>query len=246
MKNLLKFGSLHRRRLYEEVADALKQAILKGDYHVGDKLPSENELEDLFQVSRAVIREAIRYLEITGLVTIKQGATGGAFVSEINSKILQGYMRDLLNFGYISVKQLSEVRAYVDPEVARLAALHANEKDLQDLEQSVLLSKTGVPGEEYVKNNAGFHRILGRASQNLVYAVIEDCLVELVIEYVLTIKPADQIVHDHKEHEAIYNAVKEGNAVRAAKITKKHVEFVSKQLMDLETDYLNAVKGDNA
>jgi len=243
MKAPANFISLQRRRLYEDVAEALKQAILKGDYKVGDKLPSENELAGLFQVSRAVIREAIRYLELTGLVTIKQGATGGAFVSEMKSSVIHEYMRDLLVFGNLSVSQLLEIRQHVDPEVSRLAALRATEKDLSDLEKTILFEKSGMPGIEYMENNANFHRILGRASQNLLYAIIEDCIMDFVLDFLNAIKSPDDVIHDPQEHEAIYKAVASRKPDLAMKLTKKHVGNFSKDMMKLEKEYLKTLKG---
>ena len=93
MNKKYNFRSLQRKRLYEEVAASIKQAIFSGVYRVGDKLPSETELAGMFQVSRPVVREAIRYLEITGLLIVRQGATGGAFVSGINSRVLKENVR---------------------------------------------------------------------------------------------------------------------------------------------------------
>ena len=243
MKNSPEFKSLQRRRLYEEVSDALKQAILKGDYKVGDKLPSENELAELFQVSRAVIREAVRYLELTGLVTIKQGATGGAFVSEMKSSVLHEYMKDLLVFGNLSVSQLFEIRQHVDPEVSRLAALRATDKDLADLEKSIVSEKTGKPGIEYMENNANFHRILGRASQNLLYAIIEDCIMDFTLDFLFAIKSPEKVIHNPDEHQAIYKAVASRKPDVAMKLTKKHVSSFSQEMMKLEKEYLKTIKG---
>ena len=74
------FKPIKQIRASSEVGQQLKNAILDGEYKAGDKLPSERELIELFQVSRTVVREAIKSLEAGGLVEIRQGATGGAFV----------------------------------------------------------------------------------------------------------------------------------------------------------------------
>jgi DNA-binding FadR family transcriptional regulator len=241
-KVMAKFVSLQRKRLYEEVSDALKEAIFKGEYQVGGKLPSEMELAEAFDVSRSVVREAIRYLELTGLVTIRQGATGGAFVSEMSNNILQIYMRDMVAFGKISVNQYIEIRRHIEPEVSRLAALRATDKDLEYLEKSVLLSKNGKPGDAFLINNMGFHQLLGRASQNPFYMVIEDCLVELSIEFIKTIKPVDVDPHDYKEHDAIFRAVFERDPEEAMAATRIHIESVSEQVLGYEQNYKGMIK----
>ncbi len=245
MNNTRKFSSLQRKRLYEEVADVIKQAILAGDYGVGDKLPSEIELSGLFKVSRAVVREAIRYLELTGLVTVKQGATGGAFVSEMNSKILQENIKDLLISRNTSVSHLTEIRAHIDPEISRLAALRANEKDLKELEKVVLLSKGREPEinfMENVENNAKFHRLLGRASHNLFYSMIEDIIMDLTVEFILIIKPIGEVLHDNEEHQMIYQAILNRNPDRAISITQRHIGHIGEQMVRLEKAYLGLVK----
>ena len=77
------FKPIKQIKASSEVGQQLKNAILGGEYRAGDKLPSERELIELFQVSRTVVREAIKSIEAGGLVEIRQGATGGAFVKHL-------------------------------------------------------------------------------------------------------------------------------------------------------------------
>ena len=235
------FKSLQRKRLFEEVAASIRQAIFSGVYPVGDRLPSENQLAKLFEVSRPVVREAIRYLEITGLVTVRQGATGGAFVSGINSRILKENVKDLLTFGQVSVSQLTEVRTLFDPEIAQLAAIRADAKDLQKLKQSVALSKSLNPDisfQDHVANNARFHRLLGRASHNLFHTIIEDVIMDFTVEFILTVQVAHEILHNPDDHEAIFQAVLDRDSDRAAAITRKHIEKIGSQMKALEEVFL--------
>ena len=78
------FKPVKQPRISEEVLRQLKEAILLGQFKSGEKLPSERELTEEFRVSRGVIREAIRALEITGFVVTRQGPAGGAFVTELS------------------------------------------------------------------------------------------------------------------------------------------------------------------
>ncbi len=241
MTILKSFKSLQRKRLYEEVAASIKQAIFAGEYRVGDKLPSENELAELFQVSRPVVREAIRYLEITGLLTIRQGATGGAFVSGINSRVLKENIIDLLTLGHLSVGQLTEMRTHIDPEIARLAALRAEAEDFRELEQSVAISKSPNPEIDFldqVKNNARFHRLLAHASRNLFYAIIEDVIMDFTVEFIQTVQLEHEILHEPDEHEDILQAILDRDPDRAAVITRQHIEKISSQMKALEDVFL--------
>lgn len=235
------FKSLQRKRLNEEVVSSIKQSIFSGEYHVGDKLPSETELARLFQVSRPVVREAIRYLEITGLLTIRQGATGGAFVSGINSRVLQENVKDLLTLGNVSVGQLTETRTHIDPEVARLAALRAEPEDLKQLERSVALSKSLDPKVgflEHVENNARFHRLLGYASHNLFYAIVEDVIMDFTVEFIQTVQLKHNILHNPDDHEDIFQAVLNRDPDRATVLTREHIEKIGSQMRSLEEVFL--------
>ena len=217
------------------------EAICSGVYRVGDKLPSETELAKRFRVSRLVVREAIRYLELRGLIEVRQGAKGGAFVSELTPRVVQENMRDLLLLGNISVSQLAEVRTHVEPEVSRLAAVRATKEDLEKLEESIVLAETGEPGIEYVKNNVRFHRLLGRASHNPFYSVIMDCIMDLTENFVLTIKPVKEVIHDRTSHKEIYRAILEREPERAAELTLKHIQDITQQMRKLESIFLQLI-----
>jgi DNA-binding FadR family transcriptional regulator len=235
------FKSLQRKRLYEDVAASMKQAIFAGEYRVGDKLPSETELAGLFQVSRPVVREAIRYLETTGLLTVRQGATGGAFVQGINSRILKENVKDLLTLGHISVGQFTEMRSHIDPEIARLAALRAEAADLHELEQSVTMSKnisSKIDFLDQVENNARFHRLLARASGNLFHAIIEDVIMDFTVEFIQTVQLKHEILHEPDDHEDILQAVVDKDPDRAAAITRAHIEKIGSQMKALEDVFL--------
>ncbi|MGD8741085.1 MAG: GntR family transcriptional regulator, partial [Desulfobacterales bacterium] len=78
------FKPIRQFRFSQQVLSQLKESILIGKFKSGEKLPSERELTEEFQVSRGVIREAIRILEITGFVVLRQGPTGGAFVTDLS------------------------------------------------------------------------------------------------------------------------------------------------------------------
>jgi len=233
------FKTLHRKRLYEEVATSIKQAIFSGEYRRGDKLPSENELATLFGVSRPVVREAVRYLEITGLLSVRQGATGGAFVSGITSRVLKENVTDLITLGQVSVGHLTEMRSHIDPEISRLAALRADTADLTKLKQSVAISKDPEIGFlDEVENNARFHRLLGRASKNLFYSIIEDIMMDFTVNFLQTVQQAQEILHEPDEHEDILQAVIDRDPERAAQITRGHIQKIGTQMQDLEEVFL--------
>ena len=120
------FKPIKQPRISEEVFNQLKEAILSNDFRAGDRLPSERDLAEQFQVSRVAIREAIRALENNGFVSIRQGAAGGAFVTDLTFEQLASACLDLFLANKISIHELHQVRMLIEPEVARLATLNAN------------------------------------------------------------------------------------------------------------------------
>ena len=124
MKN---FQPIKQVKASDEVSNQLRHAIFEGRYLAGDKLPSERELIETFKVSRTVVREAIKALEARGLVQIKQGATGGAFVKELTFERLTNDCKDLFFLGKMSFDEICQARLSIEPIVAGLAckALYA-------------------------------------------------------------------------------------------------------------------------
>ena len=118
------FKPIKLSRLSDEVIDQLKESILLGHFKAGDRLPSERELAEEFQVSRVAIREALRALENSGFITTRQGATGGAYVTDLTFEHLANAFLDLFLANKISIPELYQVRLLIEPEVARLAALN--------------------------------------------------------------------------------------------------------------------------
>ena len=82
VKRPIIFDPIPTRRIFEEIADQIRQRIYDGDLKPGDRLPGERDLASQFGVGRMVVREALRTLEEGGLVQIKKGSDGGAFVKE--------------------------------------------------------------------------------------------------------------------------------------------------------------------
>ena len=82
-----RFRPVRQSRVSEDVTAQLKQSILVGQFKPGDKLPAERELVEEFDVSRAAIREGLRVLENTGFIATRQGAGGGAFVTDLSFRL---------------------------------------------------------------------------------------------------------------------------------------------------------------
>ena len=127
------FDPIEQIRTADKVLAQLKSAILSGRFKPGEKISSERELMNEFKVSRVVIREAIRALELTGFVVIKQGQAGGIFINDLSYEILSNTLMDLFLADKLSAPELMKVRLYIEPEIARLAALNEDKHQAEEL-----------------------------------------------------------------------------------------------------------------
>ncbi len=221
-------------RLADQVSDQLKQSLFKGEYLEGEKLPSEHELMRVFGVSRIVVREAIRNLENSGILEIKRGPTGGAFVRSMKHDAVSNLVRDTLKLGQTSVAEIMEVRLQVEPIVAGLAAKRRTPEDIMMLENGIERMPKVKSGDKYVEWNGNFHRLVAKASHNSMYELLVNILMDMTLDLVLSIKPSKRVLHDTTSHPAIVEKIRAGNVKGAELEFRKHLEEIVPMLEDLE------------
>jgi GntR family transcriptional regulator, transcriptional repressor for pyruvate dehydrogenase complex len=232
------FRPIKQFRVSEEVLSQLKESILLGKFKSGEKLPSERELTEEFQVSRGVIREAIRALEITGFVVLRQGTTGGAFVTDLSFDHVGNAFLDLFLADKVSIPELANVRYYIEPEVAGLAALNATEADKKRLleaqeEEFPSLKKTAARITQFQR----VHHIIAESCRNHFYEAISKSMLRLTFEVVEAVNPDHEALHMPGEHNNIIEAIIKANAKTAKAAMKKHMEKFRKSLLEMETAY---------
>jgi DNA-binding FadR family transcriptional regulator len=232
------FKPLKQNRISEEVLRQLKEAILLGEFKLGEKLPSERELTAQFQVSRGVVREAIRMLEVTGFVITRQGPAGGAFVTKPSFDHVGNAFLDLFLANKLSIPELAHVRRIIEPEVAYLAANNITD------EGGALLNKAQenefTPFTNYsdrITKNQEVHRLLAEICGNHFLEAISNSLLKLTREVVDAIDPDHEKLHSPGEHRRIIDAVLDGNASEAASEMAKHMDIFYERLCNMEEDY---------
>ncbi len=120
-----KVSKLKHNRRFQHVVHEIEAAILTGDLCPGDQLPPELELKEMFGVGRGTLREALRVLEEKGLIVIRAGASGGAFVQEADATKLSQQLDLFVQARSISIDHVQQFREIIEPEAASLAAQHA-------------------------------------------------------------------------------------------------------------------------
>lgn len=176
------YSPVQTRRAFEVVADQIRGQLATGALQPGDRLPSERELAESFGLSRNTVREALRSLEIGGVLEFRKGATGGAFVREGQGDAVIAGFADLFRLGAIKPADLTEARLIVSVSTARLACVRGSEEDFEALRENVKASEAAVAKgdvRERVRVNLEFHRLLARAGRNPVLVILTDALVEI-------------------------------------------------------------------
>jgi len=235
---MAQFKSVRQSRVSEAVLAQLKEAILLGHFKSGEKLPSERELTEEFQVSRGVIREAIRALEITGFVVLRQGPTGGAFVTNLSFDHVGNAFLDLFLANKVSIPELAHVRYYIEPEVARLAALNATEEDkkrLLEAQEAEFLAVTTATAR--INQLQRVHHIIAESCRNHFFEAISKSMMRLTYEIVEAVDPDHQALHMPGEHQEIIQAVIKGNTDEAKAAMQKHLEKFRDNLIKMEAAY---------
>jgi GntR family transcriptional regulator, transcriptional repressor for pyruvate dehydrogenase complex len=232
------FQSVKPNKISQYIIEQIRQAIFEGRLKPGDKLPSEKELVENFQVGKATLREALRALEVLGFLEIRKGAAGGAFITEVDMDKARDLFLNFLHFQHLSLKDLSEVRLLLESYTAEKAAQGITESDLRRLDElnreSEALLKTDLTVEAR-QNEIEFHRLIGSVVGNPLLGFILDFVENLLIDAKETLKPEKEFYWTVLEaHRRIHAALVDRNPEKAREEMVRHVREVGNNLLILQ------------
>jgi GntR family transcriptional repressor for pyruvate dehydrogenase complex len=235
------FDNLKEKRLFERIVDQIKDAVVSGTLKTGDKLPSEHEMARVFGVSRSAVREALRILELSGLVRIKKGNQGGCFIQKVSSnQKLIDYLSDNWRLGEITLTHLIEVRYGLESMVIDIIAQRITDKDIDKLRKSIdreeRLYKERKEREK-LDQNLNFHILLVRITRNTILIDTLSAIIELFLYMLRKIKPSQRISLDTlKAHREIVDLLEAGETERAKAVNNAHLKNVSTPLAKLAAE----------
>jgi DNA-binding FadR family transcriptional regulator len=223
----------------EAVAAHLKRLILAGNYTPGDRLPAQRDLAEQLGVARVSVREGIRQLVDGGYLEVRRGAAGGAFVTGL-SRPLEAWRQRLRSMAG-ELDELIDFRIAVEARAASLAAERASRADLAALRTAVRAMRNcrpaaGEPRAAFRQADSQFHDALCDASRNRrLTAAIREARLELFTPYDLLTydEPVEPVLDDH---QAIYEAVRDGDSLRAGALMTEHIEHTRQQLRSFVND----------
>lgn len=190
------FSEVKYERGFESIVTQIQQAVYSGKLKTGDRLPNERELVSHFGVSRPTIREAFRVLEAEGLVEIRRGVNGGAYITEPNPDQAGKALAALIRFHGASINELVEFRGNFEAESAYWASQRATDGQLERLFQlanqfSEKALKPETTWAELVDLDISFHEEVAYATQNQIRIAIMLAIHGVIRKTSLTIEGKD-------------------------------------------------------
>lgn len=229
------FTPIKNTKVYEQVIEQIEGMITNGVLKKGDRLPSERELVEQLGISRASIREALRSLEIIGLIESKQGE--GNFIRENFDNTLFEPLSIMFMLNDCKIEEIFELRKVIEIETAALAAKKIATEEIKELQMLVDNMKTSEDEDERVKYDAKFHYTIAKASGNFLILSILNTVSSLMDSF---IKDARKNIINNQlkdsidnEHEEILNALKAHNPHKASESMRKHMDLINKNLVKL-------------
>ncbi|HEV8338851.1 MAG TPA: FadR/GntR family transcriptional regulator [bacterium] len=224
------FERVRRTKVYEEVAAQIQRQIADGALRPGDRLPAERELAEAFGVSRSSVRDAIRVLELAGLVVPRQGE--GTVVRELTMESLVSPLASVLGTRKDLLADLLEARRLIEPGVASRAAVQASEEDLEAL--GAILGRQAeeiAHGRLGVEEDSAFHYRLATAARNQVILKVIDVLMDLLQEArARSLQVRGRPRRSLHGHRRILAAVRRRDAEGAGEAMEQHLKEIGEIL----------------
>ena len=204
----------------------MQELIVQGRLPPGERLPSERELADRFDVSRTVIREAVRSLMAKGLLEVHSGS--GMIVCTPTASSIADHFNLLLRLNSEGdpLEYIFDVRHVLEVEIAGRAARQATGADIEEIEYHLQRMADNLEDlEQAAAADVAFHAALARATQNPLFAILLDSISEIMLEVRrlgFTLSGAPQKILE--EHARILQSVKSGDVEASQTAMSEHLK----------------------
>jgi GntR family transcriptional repressor for pyruvate dehydrogenase complex len=224
------FRAARQNRIFQDIVEQIQEAILSDQYQTGDVLPSERELKETFQTSRGTLREALRVLEQKGLIEIRLGMSGGAFVKGSISEPMAESLGLMIRYRKISLLHLNEFREDFEGIVTARAAERAEKSDIKKLDGLLAeAAKIMVDGKErwseFLEIDKQFHREIAQISRNPIYIFMHNVIHSNIQTYYDEFLPPNEEIlkENFRDLSDIFNAIKKRKPDQASALVQNHV-----------------------
>lgn len=225
----------------EQIAEYVKENIISGRIKVGEKLPSEQALTDLFQVSRPTVRDALKQLSASKLILSKPGARGGHFIAEITTDSIVNnfseYITLSLGLKGITIDEVIEMRKIVEIKSCYLAAQRRTTKDLEILCKLLPEPNSPLLDHQYYERDFEFHRSIARTTHNQMIEITTDAIALALKPMFILLSGSDQLKNElARELREIYEAIEASDSEKAAEKMEYHLCRFEKESFSMQRD----------
>jgi DNA-binding FadR family transcriptional regulator len=233
------FSPVNVDRVSQVIVDQIKALIRDGRLLPGDRLPSERELCQRFGVSRVTVREALRVLEANGLLTIRVGAHGGAFLTSPTTERLSEGLADLISVSTLTAANVTEARIIVELGILPLAVERATDEDIAALFEMVDDAEQALEAGAYdVEMSAAFHIRVAQCTHNPAIAMlVQSFHGPLLMSLAEAHQSAPMNSRGIDEHRKLSQAIKDRDLAAAREIATTHLDRTARRIRgDEESD----------
>ncbi len=230
------FRRIQVARAFEDIAGQIRGELSHGRLKAGDRLPPERELVVRFGVSRNTLREALRSLEIAGLITLRKGAAGGAFVNDTNGETIVTSIQDMFSLGAVTAEQITRARISIESAIIRAACEAHTAGDIKRLRENLELAAEATRRNDFFARanlHLEFHMILARATRNPILIVVMEALIGIMRQFICSIgsqQIADYVLPSRKRFMQYFEA---RNVDAAMTEMERHLKRVNRNYLAL-------------
>ena len=227
-------------KISDHIIRQIRDCIASGIFKPGDKIGSEKELISQLGVSKASMREALRVLEIMGIIVIRKGISGGVFVADIVMKTTLLSIMNFIKFEAVSIRDITQMRYVLEPFILRSIFPLITVADLEKLRESNEMEFQRVT-EETSPKGISFHRYLVRVTQNPILIIIMDFIDNLTADMKIKANVGDEFYSQVKElHNQVINRLMVKDLFGAIEALTADIIFVG----DYMASKLNSLRFD--
>lgn len=237
-----------RPKLADLIVEDVKRWIVAERKQPGDRLPNEKELVDLFQCSKSTVREALKSLEVHGLIKIRTGPGGGAFLQQVEHDHASEPLRNFLHFHHLDGHHIYQLRKILEPELAASVVGKLTPDQFERLDASIRLCATVGTTEEEVRAQRvaelEFHSILTESCPNPVLSFICRFMNDLLKDLMIYKKALDSRHFGEANidyHSQLLDAFRTGDPESVRAIMAEHMSDAEHHMDEMES-HIGAIR----
>lgn len=224
-------------RVSQVIVDQVKLLMREGQLTIGDRLPSERDLCQRFGVSRVTVREALRVLEANGLIAVRVGARGGAFVASPTKERLSEGLADLMTLSSLTPRDVTEARTVIELGILPFVVERATEEDIANLRRMVDEGHEALDRGAYTMDmSAAFHVGIATSAHN---PAIESLVQSFHGPMLLSLRQARDVApamgrKGTQEHAALVDAIEKRDVEAAIQVMSTHLDRTASLVRNLK------------